>query len=494
MPAMKRAFYGLWINGQEVAAAAGEACDLINPATGQVWAHGAVADDGQVDEAVLAAEAAFQGPWRKVPPQQRARLLFRYAEVIDGHLDELAEVEAVGAGKVLADARGEIGQVVDDLVYYAGWADKLSGSTVPAGWRGQAATYREPVGVCAQIVPWNYPFMMAGWKVAPALAAGCTVVLKPASATPATAVLLGEMAKEAGIPDGVVNIVAGPGDRVGTALIRHPRVAKVTFTGSTETGKDVMREAAVGLKRVSLELGGKSPSIVFADADLEAAASGSVFAIFYSAGQSCDARSRLLIDQGVYQEFLELFVAKATTLRLGDPLDAKTQIGPLISEGQRQRVHGYVKTGVAEGARLVLGGQLNQPGVPEEGFFYPPTVLADVTPQMRVFQEEIFGPVVVAAPFTDEADAIRLANQVDYGLVATVWTENGARAARVAKALACGLVGVNTPVTAGPGLPFGGYKASGFGRELGQSALDLYTEEKCVVTRTSERPINPFRL
>lgn len=494
MQDLKRAFYGLWIDGQEVESAGGSRLHLTNPATGQVWAEGALATPAQVDQAVLAAHAALVGPWRKVTPQQRSRLLFRYAEVIDANRQQISEVESLGAGKVRADAEAEVSQVVDDLTFYAGLADKIGGSTVPVGQRALAATYREPVGVCAQIVPWNYPFMMAGWKVAPALAAGCTVVLKPASLTPATAVLLGQLAKEAGIPDGVVNVIAGPGESVGSALIAHPKVSKVTFTGATETGKEVMTRAALGLKRVSLELGGKSPSIVFADADLEAAAAGSVFGIFYSAGQSCDARSRLLIERSVYEEFLALFVAKAKTLRQGDPLAPTTQIGPLISDSHRQKVHACVQGGVAEGARLVIGGSFPVQGVAEGGFFYPPTVLADVTEQMAVFREEIFGPVVVACAFADESDAIRLANSVDYGLVATVWSENGSRAQRVAQALECGLIGINTPFTAGPGLPFGGYKASGFGRELGQSAIELYTEEKCVITRTTERPFNPFRI
>ncbi|MHB1981359.1 MAG: aldehyde dehydrogenase family protein [Sulfobacillus sp.] len=494
MQDLKRAFYGLWIDGQEVAADDGKRASLINPATGQVWAEGAVASAAQVDQAVAAAHSALIGPWRKLTPQQRSRVLFRYAEVIDLHRDQIAEVESLGAGKVRTDAAAEVSQVVDDLTFYAGLSDKIGGSTIPVGTRAVAATYREPVGVCAQIVPWNYPFMMAGWKVAPALAAGCTVVLKPASLTPATAVLLGQLAKEAGIPDGVVNVVCGPGESVGSALITHPKVNKVTFTGATETGKDVMTKAALGLKRVSLELGGKSPSIVFADADLEAAAAGSVFGIFYSAGQSCDARSRLLIESSVYEEFLALFVAKAKSLRLGDPLAPTTQMGPLISASHRQKVHAHVQAGIAEGGRLLTGGSLPADGLAEGGFFYPATVLADVGEQMAVFQEEIFGPVVVACAFADEAEAIRLANAVDYGLVATIWSENGGRAQRVAQALQCGLIGINTPFTAGPGLPFGGYKASGFGRELGQSAIELYTEEKCVITRTTERPINPFRV
>ncbi len=494
MQDLKRSSYGLWIGGKEEPSADGTTVPMTNPATGEVWAEGAVATPAQVDQAVAAAHGALVGPWRKISPQERSRLLFRYAEAIDAQRAGIAEVESLGAGKVRSDAEAEVSQVVDDLTFYAGLADKVGGTTVPVGQRAVAATYREPVGVCAQIVPWNYPFMMAGWKVAPALAAGCTVVLKPASLTPATAVLLGELAKEAGIPDGVVNVVAGPGESVGTALITHPKVRKVTFTGATETGKEVMTRAAAGLKRVSLELGGKSPSIVFADADLEAAAAGSVFGIFYSAGQSCDARSRLLIEQSVYEEFLSLFVAKAKTLRQGDPLLPTTQIGPLISAGHRQKVHACVTGGVEEGARLVLGGSFPVSGVAEGGFFYPPTVLADVTEEMGVFHEEIFGPVVVASPFSAEPEAIHLANAVDYGLVATIWSENGGRAQRVAQALECGLIGINTPMTAGPGLPFGGYKASGFGRELGASALELYTEEKCVVTRTTERPINPFRV
>jgi acyl-CoA reductase-like NAD-dependent aldehyde dehydrogenase len=339
-------------------------------------------------------------------------------------------------------------------------------------------------------VPWNYPFTMTTWKLAPALAAGCTIVLKPDSATPLSALRLAELAGEVGFPPGVINVVPGPGATVGAHLVRHPGVDKVAFTGSTATGTEIMRMAAESIKRVTLELGGKSPSIVFADADLASAIPSSVWSIYYSAGQSCEARSRILVEQSIYDDFVAEFSDKAKTLRVGDPLDPETQVGSLISQEHRSKVHGFVERGVDEGAEVFAGGE------PQDGpgAFYPPTVLAKVDNKMTVAQEEIFGPVVTITPFEDEKDAIRIANDVRYGLMATVWTGDPARGHRVAARIKSGTVGINMPYSAFPGIPFGGYKQSGFGRELGLETLELYLETKSVIVNTSPKPINPFRL
>jgi acyl-CoA reductase-like NAD-dependent aldehyde dehydrogenase len=339
-------------------------------------------------------------------------------------------------------------------------------------------------------VPWNYPLMMTTWKLAPAIAAGCTVVLKPDSATPLSALRMAELASEVGFPPGVINIVPGPGPVVGAHLVRHPRVDKIAFTGSTATGAEIMRLAADGIKRLILELGGKSPNLVFADANLTDAIPSAVWSIYYSAGQSCEARSRLLVERSLYDEFVQRFTELAGRLKVGDPLDPETQVGSLISSEHRDRVHGYVETGREEGAQVALGGELGE----GKGAFYPPTVLAQVDNSMRVAQEEIFGPVVTVTPFEDEQDAVRLANDVRYGLMATVWTGDPARGHRLARRIKAGTIGVNMPYTAFPGIPFGGYKQSGFGRELGLETLDSYLETKSVLVSTSPKPFNPFGL
>jgi acyl-CoA reductase-like NAD-dependent aldehyde dehydrogenase len=345
--------------------------------------------------------------------------------------------------------------------------------------------------VCALIVPWNYPVMMAAWKLAPSLAAGNAVVLKPASATPLTALMLGEICAEAGIPAGIVNVLPGPGGEIGPYLVEHPLVDKVAFTGETETGRDIMRQAAGTLKRVSLELGGKSPNIVFDEADIDHAVNGSLFAIYYSAGQSCEARSRLFVQEAVYDRFVEQFAEKTRRLRVGDPFDEATNVGSLISRAQVERVDSYVKLGRDEGAEVLAGGERPGNGL-ERGNYYLPTVLAGVDNKARVSQEEIFGPVVNIMRFSSEAEAIKLANDVVYGLAGTIWTQDVGRAHRVAGAIKSGVVTVNTPFTAFPGIPFGGYKQSGFGREMGMEALELYTELKSVLMYVGEKPLNPF--
>jgi len=398
----------------------------------------------------------------------------------------LAELEARNVGKAISSVKAELAQAVENFRFYASGIASIAGRTNPLGGSLLFYSLREPVGVCAQIVPWNYPLMLASWKVAPALAAGCTVVLKPDPLTPLTALRLAELATEVGIPPGVVNVV--PADAaVGSYLVRHPGVDKVAFTGSTRTGGEIMRLCSDPIKRVSLELGGKSPNIVFANADLADAVPSSAWAIFYAAGQSCEARSRLLVEESVYDEVVAQLTELAARVKVGDPLDAETQMGSLISAAHRDRVHGFVAETDGE---VTTGG-----AIPDgAGAFYPPTVVARPGSASRAMQEEIFGPVVVVTPFADEDEAVRLANDVRYGLMATVWTGDPARGHRVASRIKSGTVGINTPYSAFPGVPFGGYKQSGFGRELGLETLDLYLETKSVLVRTGARGSNPFGL
>jgi aldehyde dehydrogenase (NAD+)/betaine-aldehyde dehydrogenase len=478
--------FGLWIGGEFVEAA--EVRDLIEPATGEVFARAAIADKPDVDRAVDAARSALSGDWARTPPTERSRLLHGLADAIVANRKELAQLESRNVGKAISSVKAEVNQAIENFRFYASAIASIAGRSNPIGGSLLFYSLKEPVGVAGQIVPWNYPLMMTTWKLAPALAAGCTVVLKPDAATPLTALRLAELAGEVGFPPGVVNVVAGDGPTVGAQLVRHPGVDKVAFTGSTATGAEIMRNAADGIKRVTLELGGKSPSLVFADADLASAIPSSVWSIYYSAGQSCEARSRVLVERSLYDDFVAEFADKAKTLKLGDPLDPETQVGSLISERHRTKVHGFVEQGLAEGAEVVAGGEPRD----GPGAFYPPTVLAQVDSAMSVAQEEIFGPVVTVIPFEDEKDAIRIANDVRYGLMATVWTGDPARGHRVAARIKSGTVGINMPYTAFPGIPFGGYKQSGFGRELGLDALELYLETKSVIVSTSPKPINPF--
>ncbi len=444
------------------------------PATERVLAEVPRGTAAGVDTAVARARAAFPG-WRAVAPADRARLLRALAAEIDARREELAVLEARNAGKPIGDARGEIGMVIDTFAYYAGMPERLLGDTIPVAG-GVAMTFREPLGVVGLIVPWNFPLVIAAWKLAPALAAGNTVVLKPAELTPLTALELPALAREAGLPEGVVNVVAGPGSECGRRLVEHPDVAKIAFTGSTEVGRAIAAGAAETIKRVTLELGGKSPNIVFADADLDRAAAAAPSAVFGNAGQDCCARSRILVQESAFEDFMSALEPHVSAVRVGDPLDPATEMGPLISAGQREAVGAYVP----EGAPVAFRG--SAPDGP--GHWFPPTVLTPEDPGDRAVREEIFGPVAVVLPFRDEADAIRLANDTIYGLSGSVWSENGARALRVARALETGVVSINSNTSVRVATPFGGFKQSGVGRELGPHALDAYTEVKSVYQAT----------
>jgi acyl-CoA reductase-like NAD-dependent aldehyde dehydrogenase len=482
--------FGLFINGELVEPASGEVRELTEPATGEFLTRAAMAGEADIDRAVEAARAALDGPWGKTRATERSRLLHALADAIVANRKELAELEVRNVGKALSSVKAELQQAVENFRFYGSAIASIGGRANSIGGSLLFYSLKEPVGVAGQIVPWNYPLMMTTWKLAPALAAGCSLVLKPDSATPLSALRLGELATEVGFPPGAVNIVPGPGKTTGAYLVQHPGVDKVAFTGSTETGGEIMRLASGPIKRLTLELGGKSPCLVFADANLDDAIPSSVWSIYYSAGQSCEARSRVIVERSIYDDFVSKFASLAEQLKVGDPLDPDTQVGSLISLEHRDRVHGFVERGRQEGAEVVSGGEIGN----GKGAFYPPTVLAGVESSMAVAQEEIFGPVVTVIPFEDEKDAIRIANDVQYGLMATVWTGDPARGHRVASRIKSGTVGINVPYTAFPGVPFGGYKQSGFGRELGLETLDLYLETKSVLVSTSSKPFNPFGL
>jgi betaine-aldehyde dehydrogenase len=433
-----------------------------------------------VDRAVKAAQSAFEGPWSTWSASKRGRTLQKFSNLVKQNLEELAQLESRNVGKPIAGARGEALGVSLVFEYYAGAANKLFGETIPVSRPGLDFTLREPIGVVGLIVPWNFPMNMASWKLGPALAAGNTAILKPASYTPLTAIRLGELALEAGFPPGVVNVITGPGGTAGAALAGHPGVGKVAFTGETTTGQEIMRLAANNVKKISLELGGKSPNIVFADADLERFAAESPYSVFDNAGQDCCARSRIFVQDTVHDKVVELFTEATRKVVVGDPADEKTEMGSLISERQRERVTDYIGIGRDEGAELVYGGEPPTGDPFDIGAYLMPTIFDACRTDMRIVREEIFGPVVAIIPFSDEAEAIRLANDTPYGLSGSIWSRDIGRALRVARAVKAGVLSVNSNSSVHTEAPFGGYKMSGMGRELGMHALELYTEVKNV--------------
>lgn len=469
----------LLINGEWVAARSGETFETLNPATGEILARVALGDDTDVDRAVKAARAAFP-IWSETPPNARERLLHRFADLMEAHSDELAQLEVLDNGKPLNAARIEASVALNQMRYYAGWPTKSTGETYAVSSPGFLVyTRREPLGVCGAITPWNYSLVMATQKIGPALAAGNTLVLKPAEQTPLTALRLGELALEAGIPPGVFNVITGYGETAGAALTRHPNVDKVAFTGSTEVGKAILAASAGNLKRVSLELGGKSPLIIMDDADVPAAAQAALWAIFANSGQNCVAGSRLFVQRAVYDKVLAVLAESAPRLRVGAGLNADSQMGPLISQTQLDRALQYVEHGVAEGATLVTGGsRIN--GELNSGYFMQPTIFSEVVDEGRIAAEEIFGPVLSVFAFDDEDEAIRRANSTRFGLAAGVWTTNLSRAHRMAAKLRAGVVWINTYDWFDPAVPFGGMGESGYGRELGRQVMEAYSELKSV--------------
>jgi aldehyde dehydrogenase (NAD+) len=470
----------LLINNEWRPSAGGKTMEVVNPATEEVIAEVAAADASDVDAAVAAARAALEGPWGKLSARERGRVVRRLADRLMERADDVARLETLHNGKPISESRQiEIPAAAECFEYYAGWADKITGETIPVKGNYLTYTLREPVGVVAAIVPWNFPLLLAAWKVAPALACGNTVILKPASQTPLTALALGDIAMEAGLPPGVLNVVTGPGSTVGQAIVEHPGIDKVAFTGDTATGKSIMRSAADTLKKITLELGGKSPNIVLADADIEAAIRGATIGIFYGKGEVCAAGSRLLVDRAIKSEFIDKLAARAKKMVPGDPLDPKTRFGAISSKKQLDTVLRYIETGRKEGAALVAGGERADIGT-GRGYFVQPTVFADVTPSMTIAREEIFGPVLAAIEFADLDEAIARANDSQYGLAAGVWTRDIKKAHYVARRLKAGTVWINTYNVYDTAAPFGGYKQSGFGREMGAHALEHYTQVKSV--------------
>ncbi len=486
--------YQLLIDGKWVDAESGKTFTTPNPATGETLAEVAEADKADVDKAVVAARKAYEGKWGKMSARDRGRLLYKLSQLIEEHSQELAELETADNGKPLRESQYvDLPQVVENFEYFAGWATKIEGETIPVPGQMFNYTLREPIGVCGQIIPWNFPLLMAAWKLAPALAAGNTVVLKPAEQTPVNAMELGNLIQEAGFPDGVVNILPGYGETAGAALAKHPGIDKIAFTGSTEVGKLIAREAAENLTKVSLELGGKAPNIVFADADIEQAVSGAMMGIYFNQGQVCCAGSRLFIAAEIKDQFLERLTEKSKKVKVGNPMDAGTHMGPQVSEEQLNRIKGYVDIAREEGATVLTGGEPPQlEGDFKNGFFFQPTIFGEVKNSMRIAQEEIFGPVASAITFENEDDLLKQANETIYGLSAGIWTKDITRAHRFAKSIHAGTVWINTFNMFNAASPFGGFKQSGYGREMGKHALELYTHIKSVWVDLSGKPIGWF--
>ncbi|HZV76884.1 MAG TPA: aldehyde dehydrogenase family protein [Candidatus Babeliales bacterium] len=484
----------LLIGGQWRDASDGATYEDCNPATGAKIADVADATREDVDAAVVAARRAFDaGRWPTMAASRRAKVIYKLAQLIAERASDLALLEVRDNGKTIATAKGELSAIVDTFEFYAGAVTKNYGETIPPPVPTYLTyTVREPVGVVGAIVPWNFPLLLASWKVAPALATGCTIVLKPSSVTPRTAVELGKIAIEAGVPEGVLNVLTGSTRPIGAWMVEHPGIDKIAFTGSTVTGKSVAAAAAQTLKRVTLELGGKSPSVVFDDADLGAAVAGALYGVYYNSGQCCEARSRILLQSSIFDRFVDAFAQKAQRLRLGDPEDPQTQIGAITLNEQYEKIKEYCEIGAAEGAKRIFGGM--PPALGDDfanGTFWSPTAF-EAEQSHRIAREEIFGPVATFVRFADEAEAIALANASEYGLAASVWSTNLGRANRVARAIRSGSVAINTPYAVYPGVPFGGYKQSGYGRELGIETMRLYSETKSVLTYIGEKPIDPF--